>query len=60
MAKKKKTAVKKHAPLRYESSNPKIAKVTAKGKIKALKKGKCYIYAYAQNGTFAKVKVTVK
>ena len=27
---------------------------------KAKKKGTCYIYAYAQNGVFKKIKVTVK
>lgn len=51
---------KKHRDVAYESSNPKIAKVTAEGKIKGLKKGTCNIYAYAQNGLMKKIKVTVK
>ena len=51
---------KKHRDVAYESSNPKIAKVTAKGKIKGLKKGTCYVYAYAQNGLMKKITVTVK
>ena len=34
--------------------------VTSKGAVKAKAKGTCFIYAYAQNGIAAKVKVTVK
>ena len=45
---------------RYETSNAKIATVNKKGKVKALKKGSCYIYVYAQNGYYKKVKITVK
>ena len=52
--------VKKHIGLRYESTNKKIAVVTSKGVIKAKKKGTCYVYAYAQNGVFKKIKVVVK
>jgi hypothetical protein len=55
----KKLKVKKHRAVCYESSNPKIATVNAKGKITAKKKGKCYIYAYAQNGVSKKIKITV-
>ena len=50
----------KHVPIRYESSNKSIAKVTSKGVIKALKKGTCYVYIYAQNGVYKKIKVVVK
>ncbi len=50
----------KHVPIRYESSNKTIAKVTSKGVIKALKKGTCYVYIYAQNGVYKKIKVVVK
>ena len=50
----------KHVPIRYESSNKNIAKVTSKGVIKALKKGTCYVYVYAQNGVYKKIKVVVK
>lgn len=56
----KKLKVKRHRPLRYESSNKKVAKVNGKGKITAKKKGTAYIYVYAQNGFYKKVKVTVK
>ena len=49
-----------HRKTKFESDNPAVATVTAKGKIKAVAKGTCYIYAYAQNGVFAKIKVTVK
>ena len=56
----KKLTLKKHRAVTYESSNKKIATVTSKGKIKGVKKGTCYIYAYAQNGVFKKIKVTVK
>lgn len=43
----------------YESSNPKVAAVTKKGVIRAKKKGKCTVYAYAGNEICRKVKVTV-
>jgi len=55
-----KLKVKNHRKVAFESSDPAVAKVTAKGKITAVKKGTCYIYAYAQDGVSAKVKVTVK
>ena len=43
------------------STSLKAALISKKGVIKAKKKkGSCYIYAYAQNGVFAKIKVTVK
>ncbi len=49
-----------HRKLTYESTNPEIATVTKKGVIKGKMKGTCYVYAYAQNGMFAKIKVIVK
>ena len=52
--------IKKHTDIKFESSNSKIASVTSKGVIKAKKKGTCYIYVYAQNGIYQKIKVTVK
>ena len=60
IAKSKKLKVKKHRGIKYESSNPTVATVNAKGVIKGVKKGTCYVYAYAQNGVAAKIKVTVK
>lgn len=48
------------AALRYDSTNTKIATVSAKGKIKAKKKGTCYVYITALNGLYTRVKVTVK
>ena len=48
------------ASLRYYSTDTSIATVTSKGKIKAKKKGKCYIYVTALNGVHTRVKVTVK
>ncbi|MBQ9062169.1 MAG: Ig-like domain-containing protein [Eubacterium sp.] len=54
------TKIKKHRAVMFESSDPKIATVTKKGVIKGIKKGKCYIYVYAQNGLSKKVKVTVR
>lgn len=60
-SKKKKLLSEKHgAPLRYFSTDESIAKVTAKGKIKAKKKGTCYIYITALNGVKNRVEVTVK
>lgn len=55
----KKLKVSVHRKIQYESSNKKIATVSG-GKIKAQKKGTCYIYVYAQSGAFKKIKVTVK
>lgn len=46
--------------IRYESANPAVARVNRNGRIKAVGKGKCYVYAYAQDGIFARVKVIVK
>ena len=46
--------------MRYESTNPKVATVSARGVIKEKTKGSCYVYAYAQNGVAKRVKVTVK
>ena len=52
--------VKVHRKSAYESSNTDVAKVNKKGVIKAVGKGSCVVYAYAQDGTFAKIKVKVK
>ncbi len=57
---KKDKTIKRHRKISYESSNPKVASVSSKGVVKAKKKGTCYIYVYAQNGVFKKVKITVK
>ena len=57
---KKGMKVKLHKKLRYESTNKKIATVSKTGKIIGKKKGTCYVYAYAQNGVYKKLKVTVK
>lgn len=48
--------------LKYSSTNKKIAKVTSKGKIKALKKGSCTIKVTTTDGSkiTKKIKVTVK
>lgn len=54
-----KQKVKKHRDLAFETDNPKVATVNKSGKIKAVGKGTCTIYVYAQDGTFAKVKVKV-
>ena len=51
--------VKTHRKVAFESSNIQIATVSKRGKIKAKAKGTCFIYAYAQNGMMAKVKVKV-
>ena len=56
----KKQKVKNHRGLAYESTNPAIASVSRKGKITAKAAGTCYVYVYAQNGLFSRMKVTVK
>ena len=52
--------IKKHQEIKFESSNSKVAFVTSKGVIKAKKKGACYIYVYAQNGIYKRIKVIVR
>ena len=59
-ASSKKSKIKKVLGMRYESTNTKVATVSSKGVIKGVKKGTCYVYAYAQNGIAKKIKVTVK
>ena len=54
-----KLKLKTHRKVIYESSNTEIATVTTKGNVKGIMKGTCYIYAYAQNGVYKKIKVTV-
>ena len=52
---------KKHRALRFESSNEAVAVVGEKtGRVRAKKTGKCYVYVYAQNGVFQRVRVIVK
>ena len=48
------------AKLRYLSTNKKVAAVNKSGKITAKGKGTCYVYVYAHNGVFKKIKVAVK
>lgn len=57
---KQKKKLRYHREVCYESSNAKVASVTRKGMVKGKKKGKCTIFAYAQNGIYKKVNVTVK
>ena len=57
---KSKKKVSNHRKVAWESDNVSVAKVNSKGKITAVGKGTCYVYAYAQNGVAAKIKVTVK
>ena len=56
----RKLKVRKHAAIRYESTNANIASVSKKGVVKAKNKGACYVYAFAQNGICKKIKVVVK
>lgn len=56
----KKLKVKVHRKITYETTDSRIATVSAKGVIKGVNKGSCLVYAYSQSGTYAKIKVTVK
>ena len=58
--KRGKLPVKEHRALTFESDNTAVATVSSKGRIRAVRKGTCYVYAYVQNGLYARVKVTVK
>ena len=57
---KKSGSVKNYRKNLFESTDTKVAEINKNGKVKAVGKGKCYVYCYAQNGTYAKVKVMVK
>jgi len=46
--------------VRYYSSNANVAVVNGNGKVKAVGKGRCVVYAIANNGVRTSVKVTVK
>jgi methionine-rich copper-binding protein CopC len=46
--------------VRFATGNPYVAKVSSSGRITGFGKGSCYIYAYAENGRAARVKVTIK
>lgn len=48
------------AVIRYESSDQEIATVDSNGSITAKSKGTCYVYAYAQNGVYKRIKVAVQ
>ncbi|MDO4532726.1 MAG: Ig-like domain-containing protein, partial [Coriobacteriia bacterium] len=50
----------KNGGMRFESTNKKVAAVSAKGVVKGKAAGTCYVYVYSQNGVAKKVKVTVK
>ena len=45
---------------RFASSNPYVAKVTSSRRIVAAGKGSCTIYAYAENGRSAKIRIKVQ
>ena len=55
-----KLKVKKYRSLKYTSTDTLVATVSSKGVITAKATGACYVYAYAQNGVYRKIKVTVK
>ena len=55
-----KLAVNVHSRIAYASGNTSIATISSKGVIKAKKRGTCYVYAYAQNGVYKRIKVVVK
>ena len=59
VAKSKKLKVKTHRKLAFETDDPNVATVNRNGVIKAVGKGRCTIYVYAQDGVSAQVKVNV-
>lgn len=57
---KKKLAGDKHVPqFRYAATDKTVATVNKNGRIKAVGKGTCYIWVYAQNGNGKRVRVIV-
>ena len=59
-SKKSKKLLNGIARLRYVSDDVNVATVSAKGKVKAVGKGRCKIYVIAANGAYKTVAVTVK
>ncbi len=51
---------KKNPNIHYQSNDPKVAKVTLKGKIKAVSPGTCKIFAVSQSGMLNAIRVTVE
>jgi len=56
----KKLKIKTHRKIQYVSADPAIATVSSKGTIKGVGAGITYVYAYAQNGVYTRIKVTVE
>ena len=56
----KKKIIHIHRKTCFESDNTEVATVSKTGKITAVGKGKCKIYAYTQNGLYKTLTVTVK
>ena len=52
--------IRRHRGFCYESSDKKVATVSADGVIKAVGKGKCIIILYTQNGVYKEISVRVK
>ncbi len=52
--------IRRHRKIAFESTDSGIAFVNKKGVVRGKRKGSCYVYAYAQNGVFTKIKVNVK
>ena len=46
--------------VRFVTDNPSVARVSNSGKIKGISKGTCYVYCFANNGIYKKVRITVK
>ena len=57
----KNKTIRPHRPVCFETEDSEIASVGRKtGVLRGLKKGTVILYAYAQNGIYCKIKVTVK
>ena len=56
----KKLKIKTHRKIQYVSATPAIVTVSSKGTINGVGAGTTYVYAYAQNGIYTKIKVTVE
>ncbi len=52
--------IKHHRNIKFESDNSRVATVNSKGVVTAKQKGRCYIYVYAQNGVYKRIRITVK
>ena len=59
VAPSKNRKVRQYRKVKFETTNKKVAAVSKNGTIRGVGKGTCTVYAYAQNGVYKRIRVTV-